>query len=84
MYFNLENCREFIRSSSIKSTISLYIHINSINLSIVETKYDATFIEEGFKMTPNVFDSLKLKYISRLYKGAIEEPDLGEKPILFL
>lgn len=47
------------------------ISLDTIKIAIVENKFDSALIDEGFKLPPNIFYSLKSKYINRYYKNTI-------------
>lgn len=80
----MDNCREYIRGASFRNTTNVTVSIQSLKFNLVETKYDVSLIEEGFKLPPQVFYSLKSKYISRFYKSVIEEPSSGDKTVVMI
>ena len=84
IYFNILNCRAFIRGNAFKNSLNINIKIQSIKLNVVENRFDSALIEDGFKIPPKVFYPLKSKYISRYYKCVFEESPYPEKTVLLL
>jgi hypothetical protein len=74
VFINLQNCRAFMRETAFSNRLNIRINVLHIRLSVVESTFDVSLIEEGFKLPPSMFYSLKSKYISRYYKSIIEEP----------
>ena len=60
IYFNIENCRNYIKDKTTKSNLAITLMIERyVKINIVENKHDAAFLKEGFKVTPLHFNQVK-------------------------